>query len=75
MVRHDEPDNVEQPSLVNRLPSLPPAPDDGEQLPDWRELGRHVLGESLRRTARALRRRNACRVYPSRFRGKWRGSP
>lgn len=51
-----------------------PAPDAEESLPDWREIGQRVLGESMRRTARDLRRRNGCTVHPGRFGGKWRGS-
>ncbi len=74
MVRRNKRDDAEQAGPVNRLPLPPLAPDTDGPLPDWREIGRRVLGESQRRTARDLRRRNGCKVNPDRFQGKWRGS-
>jgi hypothetical protein len=37
---------------------------------DWRELGRRVLAEAMRRSMRELRRRNGCAAGRSIYRGR-----
>ena len=53
------------PAAIQPLDSINDASliDDASPLPDWRELGRRVLSESMRRTACELRRRNGCTGY------------
>jgi len=71
-VRHNQRDNAEQAGPADRLPEAPTVPNHNQPWPNWRELGRRVLTEALRRSARELRRRNGCPVRPRRFRGKRR---
>jgi hypothetical protein len=71
-VRHSKRNNAEQAIPADRLPEPPTVPNRNQPWPDWRELGRRVLTEALRRSARELRRRNGCPVRPRGFRGKRR---
>ena len=55
-------------------PLIHPSGLDTNDLPaDWRELGRRVLGEALRRSMRELRRRNGCDAGSGRFHAKREG--
>jgi hypothetical protein len=72
-VRHDKRGNPEQRGSANRLPAVELPPKAKASLPDWREVGRQVLSESMRRTVWALRRRNRCKPRLSHFRRSWWG--
>ena len=52
-----------EPTPVVPLDVNAPLLDDDAPLPDWLELGRRVMNEAMRRTARELRRRNGCSSY------------
>jgi len=49
--------------------------DTNDSPTDWRELGRRVLGEAMRRSLREFRRRNGCRPKSGPIQGRREGPP
>jgi|GEM_PF-4420764 len=58
---------IKQSRPAEKGSTIIPSDIDGP-LPDWRELGRRVLNESMRRSTRDMRRRNAGMSHTGRMR-------